>query len=218
VRGTDDFRETSLRTWAGLLEGVFPTGIPSSTKWTNLASMSSVLNRIGSQPNSNHMFFPTGGGMDLEGSSLYEEEDECLALKTGNRVAEVVKPSALLFESFGQDLEWAYFRIECQSLQPSGVYEDVQKGERASEEVVLVEPGTYAPRSAWDDASYEGKDLPETARLIIRSLGGGALVIFAKGSAYNLASGRGFDAYDGRHAKMSPAQFRDYIGQLAERH
>lgn len=215
VRGTDDFRKTSLRKWAGLLEAVFPTGIPSSAQWPDLTSISSVLNKVGAQQNSNHMFYPTGGGMDLEGSSVYEEEDGCLALKTGDRVAEVIKPSALLFESFGPEIEWAYFRLECQPLPLSGVYEDAEEGENTREEVVLVAPGTYAPRSAWDDDFFEGEALPKTARLIVRSLRG-PFVIFAKGSAYNLASGRSFDAYDGRHAKMSAAQFRAFIGRLAE--
>ena len=90
-----------MATWTDLLEGLFPIGIPVSAKWEDLASMSSVLNHVGLRLNSNHMFYPTGGGNDLRGAFPFDEESGCLALKTGERVAEVVKPSALLFESFG---------------------------------------------------------------------------------------------------------------------
>jgi hypothetical protein len=193
VRGTNDFRDSSLATWTDLLEGLFPTGIPESAKWTDVATMSSILDDVGSQSNSNHMFYPTGGGNDLRGAFPFDEESGCLALKTGERSAQVVKPSALLFESFGAELEWAYFRLECQPLSYSGVYEGEQKG--ANEEVVLVYPGIYAPRSAWDEDEYQGEPLPRTAELIDRSVGGGPFVIFAKGSAYNLSSGRGSDTY-----------------------
>lgn len=160
------------------------------------------------------MFYPTSGGMDLKGAFPFDEEPGCLALKTGKRVVEVVKPSALLFESCGAEVEWAYFRLECQSLPPSGVYEDLQEGAR--EEVVLIAPGIYAARATWDDDQYQGKPLPSTAQLIVRSVGGGPFVIFAKGSLYNLASGRGFDTYDARHAKMNAVEFREYIEKSAK--
>jgi hypothetical protein len=176
--------------------------------------MRAVLSHISSLPNSNHMFYPTGGGMDLDGAAVFDEEPGCLALKIGERVADVVKPSALLFESFGPEVEWAYFRLECQSLQLSGIYEDSQESETANEEVVLVAPGTYAARSVWDASEYQGKRLPNTAQLIIRNVGGGPFVIFAKGSHYNLASGR-VDAYDARHAKMNATEFRKYIESAA---
>jgi len=214
VRGTDDFRESSLSTWTALLEELFPTGVPVSAKWEDLTSISSVLNPIGLQEQSNHMFYPTGGGMDLIGASPFDEESGCLALKTGERSIEVVKPSALLFESFGDELEWAYFRLECQPMSYSGVYEGQQEG--ANEEVVLVSPGTYAPRSAWDDDEYQGERLPSTAQLVVRSVGGGPFVIFAKGSVYNLASGRGSDTYDARHVRMNSAEFRKYIERSAK--
>lgn len=154
--------------------------------------------------------------MDLEGAFSFDEEPGCLALKIGGPVADVVKPSALLFESCGTEAEWAYFRLECQPLPPSGVYEDLEGSGMTSEEVVLVAPGKYAARAVWDAGEYQGKRLPSTAQLIIRSVGGGPLVIFAKGSIYNLASGRGTDAYDARHAKMNAADFRDYIERSAK--
>lgn len=207
----DAFQKESLKLWTQALNKVFPKGVPSSAKWTDIAEMSAVLAIVGSQPNSNHMFFPTGGGMDLEGATPYKEEPGCLALKLGERVLEVVKPSALLFESFGPDLQWAYFRLECHPLPDSGVY-DTPQGD--SEEVVLVAPGEkYAPRSAWDNDEHEGKRLTRAARLIVRSTGGGPLVVFSKGSTYNFGNS---DTYDARHAKMDAAKFQEYIRRSAK--
>jgi serine/threonine-protein kinase len=175
--------------------------------------MSAVLNKIGSQPNSNHMFYPTSGGMDLDGAYPFENEPGCLALKTDDRVAEVVKPSVLLFECASPELEWAYFRLECEPLQPCGVYEDSTPVKR--EEVVLVASGTYARREAWDADEFQGKPLPSTAQLINRFIGGGPFVIFSKGSLYNLGRSGNFDAYNAVHAQMNAAQFRRLIEQFA---
>ena len=209
----------SLNLWTGLIRNLFPKGMPTAAVWTDLDSMGLVLNHIGSRRNASHMFYPTGGGMDLQGAIPFDEEPGCLALSTGRRVAEVVKPTALLFDSFGTELEWAYFRLECEPLAPCGVYKTEGKDDKTpppkSEEVVLVEPGTYAERSAWDAVEFRGQRLPESAQLITRSLGGGPFVIFAKGSLYSAVHARGFDAYDGRHAKMDAAEFRKFIAKLA---
>lgn len=203
-----------MSTWTDILEGLFPAGIPESAKWEDVGAMSHVLNLVGSKAQSNHMFYPSGGGMDLLGAFPFNEEPGCLALKVTDRSVEVVKPTALLFESFGPDLEWAYFRLECEPLSPTGVYKGPQV--RGSEELVLVSSGVYAPRSAWDNDDYEGKPLPSTAQLVTRSVGGGPFVVFAKGSSYNLSHGRGSDTYDARHAKMSAAAFRQYIEKSAK--
>ncbi len=207
----DSFRKECLKLWKQALNDIFPNKVPASAKWTEIAEMSAVLAVVGSQPNSNHIFFPTGGGMDLDGAAPYNEEPGCLALKVGDRVLEVVKPSALLFESFGDDLQWAYFRLECEPLPDSGAHVTPQGD---SEEVVLLGPGEkYVPRSAWDDDEHEGKHLTKAARLVVRSTGGGPLVIFSKGSTYNFGNS---DTYDARHAEVDAARFHDYIRRSAE--
>jgi serine/threonine-protein kinase len=105
----EDFRRENLKVWKELLESIFPLGIPSSAAWTDLRSMCSVLTKIASHSDSNHMFYPTHGGMDLLEAFPFEVEPGCLALRTGESMVEVVKPAVLLFESFGPRLEWAYF-------------------------------------------------------------------------------------------------------------
>ena len=208
----DNFREQCLADWKQSLIEIFSSGIPASAQWTDIQEMGKVLATVGSRQNSNHVFFPTGGGRDLDGAEIYSEEPGCLALKFGERAREVVKPTVLLFESFGDDLQWAYFRLECEPLPQSGAH-DTHQGD--SEEVVLVSPGEqYAPRSAWDEDEHEGKRLPPTALLIVRSTGGGPLVIFSKGSTYNFT--RSANTYDARHAKVDAATFRSYISKQTQ--
>ena len=86
-------------------------------------------------------------------------------------------------------------------------------GSFGSEEVVLVAPGIYANRVAWDENEYEGEHLPESARLVDRFFVGKPFVIFAKESTYNQTSEP--DAYDAQHAEISATQFKEYIKKRA---
>jgi hypothetical protein len=240
--GREEFREESLTAWAGLLKDLFPSGAPTSAQWKgDLSSMSAILNQIASPPRTNHLFFPSGGGMDLLEAMPFDEEAGCLALRTGDNSFEVLKPSVLLFEAVGSEPDWAYFRLESEPLKPCGVYDDEEEADneegnendgdqtessrkrrkikelvRKSEEVVLVAPGIYAPRSAWDANEYEAEPLPETAQLVSRFLSGDPFVIFAKGSLYNMGRYRNFDAYDPEYANQPAADFRKFIEKLSE--
>jgi hypothetical protein len=240
--GRDKFREESLNAWAGLLKDLFPSGTPTSARWTgDLSSMSAILNQIASPPRTNHLFLPSGCGMDLLEAMPFDEEDGCLALRTGDKSFEVLKPSVLLFEAVGSEPDWAYFRLESEPLEPCGVYDDEEEADnevedendgnltessrkrrkieelvRKSEEVVLVAPGIYAPRSAWDANEYDGEPLPETTQLVSRYLSGDPFVIFAKGSLYNMGQYVNFDAYDPECANQPAGDFRKFIGKLSE--
>lgn len=209
----DAFIELSLEAWSTALNSIFPNGIPGSTSWSDPKRIAAVLDIVGRSDQSNHLYYPTFGGNDLLGATVLKEEPDCVALRTGNRAYELVKPATLMFESNGPDLQWAYFRLECSPMLPTGVYESGYEGKR--EEVVLID-GEYAPRSAWDDDEFRGRPLPQSAKLIIRSITGEPFVIFAKGSVYNFARGNGFDAYNAPHAKMSADEFRAFIKRNAE--
>ena len=176
--GRDDFRETSLKAWGKSLDAIFPNGIPSSARWTDHHDIAKVLNIIGAKPNSNHAFFPTGGGLDLEGAAVLEQEPDYVSLKTGNRGYEVVIPAALLFESFGPELEWAYFRLECDTFPQTDVYDEPQ-GE--TEEVGCLGEGKYVSRSDWDAGEHRGRRLPDSTLLLVRRIGGGPIVVVCKG-------------------------------------
>jgi len=210
-----DFHTGTISHWAGILQLLFPDGIPKRAAWTDLNAIVNILNIIGAKDNSNHMFMPGGGGLDLERSRL-SHEDGCIELECAGLV-DIVKPVELSMHYFGpQATQWAYFRLETAGLQLSDVYEDISSV-RDYEEVTELSPGHYVDRSAWENGFYgyddDGRErkLPKDARPVSRYTHG-AFVIFPKGSIYNLTS----DTYDGRHNKMSATQFHEHISHAAK--
>jgi serine/threonine-protein kinase len=205
THGREDFRTWNLTEWETMLNSLFPTAIPARAIWKARRSIIAVLQKIGSVKDLTHFFYPDGGGLDLDGARQ-SVEAECIELDTG--VPTILKPRKLTFESFGRThLEWAYFRLEAATLEPSGVYDDLSG---CDEELAEIRPGFYVSRSALDSGEYEEdgevRPTPETARGVMRYLRG-TFVVFAKASTYN----RTPTTYDGRHAKMPASAFRAHI-------
>jgi serine/threonine-protein kinase len=199
-----------LAEWEAAIAKLFPGGAPETAQWNDITDIVRVLKVVGETDHSNHMFYPNGGGNDLADASV-SHEPGCIELRCGTTV--IVKPQGLTFNSFGKHPEWSYFRLETGGLAPSGVYETAHE----YEEVTELRPGQYVDRGAWDEGYYghdeEGRELklPKGARCLTR-LYDGAFVIFSKASIYNQIS----DTYDGRHAKMSAADFREYIRRAVD--
>jgi len=204
-----EFREKNLKAWDDFLLALFNGTVPDSCTWETKTDIIKILNEIGKNPQINHTFFPTGGGLGLSGAGVSVEKD-CIEIYFDEHAADIVRPKVLIFQSFGRPYEWAYFRLETKDLEQSGIYENLQ-GQR--EELTEISPGEYVDRSHWDEGFYgydeSGRDepLPDTARVVTRFFSG-AFVIFAKGSTYNAISG----TYDGRHSKMTAEEFKQYIG------
>ena len=51
--------------WQDLQKRLFPTTMPQRVIWENLYDIAMILNMIGSTSYLNHMYYPSGGGMDL---------------------------------------------------------------------------------------------------------------------------------------------------------
>ena len=124
-------------------------------------------------------------------------------------ISVIIRPSRLLFEAFGCDPEWNYFRLEAAELEPSGVYD--LEADTLYEELTDIGGESYANRSHWDDGEYNGRPLPEGSRVVMRYFGG-AFVIIQKTSLYNDLN----TTYDARHNKMTADEFREYIRGGAE--
>jgi serine/threonine-protein kinase len=201
------FKEENRQDWIDIQKKIFPTGLPTKCEWTNIAEIVYVLKIIGSLKNVNHMFFPRGGGFDLLDANLSSEKG-CIEILTGGMI-QIVKPSKLIFHSFqNADPQWNYFRIEADTLTPSGVYENY---DFPDEYLCEISNGTYIDRKYWDDGEYEGNKLSSKARLVSRHFRG-AFVIFQKTSTYNGNS----STYDGRHNKMSDDEFKKYIQTILQ--
>jgi hypothetical protein len=188
-----------MQEWESIIREVFTNGIPKFAEWDKNDEIIKVLKKIGSFKNSNHLFYPDGGGMDLDGASKSHERN-CIEINTGFN--EILSPRNLTFHSF-DNLEWSYFRLELNSLPQTKVYSyDVEFGEELCE----LEPLHYVKREHWDENEYNEEPLPNGSRLVERRLKG-SLVIVGKMSAYNAYS----NTYDGRHNKYSDSEFREYI-------
>lgn len=208
---SENFLETNQQQWFEIQTKLFPTSIPQRVIWEDINDIIKVLKIVCSYDNLNHLFFPTGGGLDLEDVRLSHEEG-CIELDF--QLIDIVKPKRLLFESFGYNHEWNYFRLEADRLEPSGVYE-TEAGEppydetHEREEVTQVYPGHYEDYSYYEDSYYiedEDYERPKGMKHVTRWFRG-AFVIFNKASVYNQTS----STYDGRHNKMTTDEFREYI-------
>lgn len=209
----EEFRIKNLQQWESTLKELFSDDIPKEKTWLGREIIIRVLNKIGEVPSLNHLLLPNGGGLDLT-NAKHSIENNCIELRFGGS-AEIVKPVSLKFNSFDADLEWAYFRLETEELEPSGVYDT--KSDLGYEEVTELSPGYYVSRSVWeygyygyDENGYQ-KKLPSTARVVSRSFGG-AYVIVAKTSKYNQIPA----TYDGRHNRMTAEKFYQEMAREAE--
>lgn len=193
--------------WAHLQTKLFPISTPLRAVWTDPAELVKILDLLGKRSNMNHLFFPNGGGLDLKAASFSEREAGCIELDFGG-AAYLLKPHRLMFESFGYEAQWNYFRLEAAELAPSGTYEEFDAKYGHEELTDLGEEG-YVDRGHWDEQEYRGDPLPPGSRVVVRYFRG-AFVIFEKTSLYNKVS----ETYDGRHNKMNADEFRDYIGKV----
>lgn len=213
-------RNEMLPEWKNMMDSLFPVSIPKFAQWTELEDMIEVLNQIGKQcSKSNHMFFPSGGGLDLTGAKLSAVEEGCVELHTKG-LTKLVKPQELIFFSIDKDPGWMGFRLDLSTLQPSGVYEEYSENS-ITEEVTEVLPGVYEQRAVWDYGYYIYPDsdreerLRANARVVTRFLRG-SLVIFSKVSWYNLVRTKNFDAYNAIHNEFSAEEFYEFIKDMAQ--
>lgn len=203
-----DYRVQNPLQWIEAQKVLFPLELPTRAIWEDVKSIVSVLDFLGNVDNLNHMLFPRSGGLDLERASI-SREDGCIEL-LANDLITIVKPKRLMFESFENEPEWCYFRLETGDLVPSGIYPDLEPS-WCEELLTEIDGQTYADYSCWEAGEYESLPLPENSRVVKRVFRGD-FVIFQKTSLYNMNP----DTYDGRHNKMSADAFRTHIKEVIQ--
>lgn len=205
------FHESKRREWFDIQNKLFPTSIPERVIWNTREDILKVLKLLCSSEYLNHVFFPISGGLDLIDVRL-SAENECLELDFG--VIEIIKPKRLFFESFGDDPEWNYFRLELDELKPVEFAETTEKTVRKIndyyEDVTELAPGKYYPYSVLT-ADREDFFITRYGRWVRRRFRGN-FVIFGKRSTYNLTS----ETYDGRHDMMTADEFRNLIKKVVD--
>jgi hypothetical protein len=206
----DETEEKHLNEWKEVLKEIFKGPIPESRTWTDKKEMNRALYFLGRNPDLNQTYLPDGGRLHLKRGEDSSEPD-CLDLHFVDHPVCIVKPRALIFQSFGKAHEWDYFRLETKELDPSGWYPNL---EGIKEELTEISPGDYADRKYWDLGSYEydetGREIPlsSRARIVFRYFSG-AWVILVNDSPYLEISGSG----NGGHSEMTEEAFKEFISE-----
>ena len=217
----EDFHSRARKAWVAAIRNAAGPDVPSSGAWRGAGTITRILTHI-MGTNSNHTHLPGGGGLDMQRVRPSENEPGCLEFFPfdSDDVVYLMKPKRLTLEYIEEAPGESFFHLELDELEPTGVYpksddegadgEDgplARRYEQFSEEVVEVGARQYVSRSGWDDGEYpNGRELPKTARLVVRHFRGAAMAV-SKGSIWNGAA----ETYDGRHSRMTPEQIRRVI-------
>lgn len=187
-----DYRLRNVYEWEDALSKIFPVSIPISCSWEKPEAIIQVLKILFERyDNLNHAFYPRGGGMDFDKVDIYEQDDELLLIN--NDV--ILKPRVLIFESMN-NLDWSYFRLEVEEIEP--IYE---RNVNEFEERLFILP----------NGGYSGNETDETfesSRFIK-----GSFLITKKTSKINELSGH-YSACSGLHNKYSNSDYKEVLNEI----
>jgi len=191
--------------WSENVKSLFLLNIPDECKWTSFLRIAAVLNKISSGKSGCDLYFAQGG-KELLSRATFSYEDGCIELIADWDV--VLKIKSLEFNSIENNLEWSYFYIHTDRLNPSGSYVPT-KNSWEREALIEYTPTKYFDRDEYFYRNVFGEELPKPKRYLDRLLTGD-LVIFSRSSVYSQMN----EHLDGRHAKMGPAEFKYYVKGL----
>lgn len=204
-----DFSSRNLTEWLEIQNLLFPMGSPAHAEWTKKEDIINILSVIAERKSLNHMFYPSGGGLDLVGVEPAGEPG-FISLLVGEQSAEILKPKKLCYESFGYDPEWNYFWLESEEIPPiDGVALSLNG---FSQYLTELDRGEYTGPEAWETNEYNYMPLPTTVRRVDRFIKG-AFVFFSKASRYNATSST-YDAWQ----NMGEVKFRELIEKAAAKY
>jgi serine/threonine-protein kinase len=193
--------------WKEISKTLFYNVCPKRAIWQDLNDIVNALNEACKYKNLNHLIFPESGGLDLIKAQI-SIEPECIELEFDGSIG-IVKPKRLIFESFKEDTQWNYFRMETDRMDSIAPY---TPKEAFKESVVEIKLGIYTDIDCHIYNDFNGGELPDSSRIITRFLRGD-FVLFQKTSIYNKMP----VTYSGLHNKCSTDDFRIIIEKLIEK-
>lgn len=183
------FRKVNLKFWEEKLLEIFNNLIPMHCEWDNILQIREVINKIGIDRH-NYMFYPGGGGFNITGCEISSRKDYLMEILAG--IPNICYPRRLVFDSICGEIEWSYFRLELNELEPSGLYSNKMEFD---EEVYENFTGELMP--------YSDYRQNESCRHILRLLKGTILIV-PQMCYYNMIP----STDDGRHNKYNHDMFR----------
>jgi len=199
----DDFKKRCRKEWNFIISQITPY-TPETVVWSNIEEIVKVLDLVSQTESFNHMFLPSGGGLDLRGCRLSRKQG-FIEMNADGYIT-LVKPKRLYMEIFG-DHQWNYFLLETEQIPPCGLYEYDNTDDVYEECVLEIEPDVYIEPYHLNYGTYNGNKLPEYTRKIYIGLKGN-YVIFPKDSYYNL----NMKSYNALQTKYeTPLKFKTFI-------
>lgn len=205
----DEWDERISYQWRELINNLFPMVVPLRTVWTDTDKILKILKMISKYQDLNHMFYPTGGGVDLDSAEKGREKNSITINYT-----EIMFPEKLTLECCPEN-EWNYFWLQLKNIEP--IFSE-NKG-RFAEYLVDYDSKEYVNES-YESATQREREYPTGSEIkeYMRYLKG-AFVIFAKNSPYNignysLGGSKKFDAYQPYHEKLGEEDFRKLINKM----
>ena len=191
-----EFRKENLILWKEKLLNVFNGAIPSHYEWNNMVEIVDVINSIGIE-SLNHMLYPDSGGLDIVGWNISGFNRNLIEISVGGTAPNICSPLKLVFDCIDNEAEWAYFRLELNELQSSGLYTDKK---------IIVEE-LYEYNGIFE--LYSEYPSNNCFRHILRVLKG-TLLIIPKSCYYNNIP----ETYLGTHNRYNHTGFRRVMEKL----
>jgi len=205
--------------WGYLLDDIIGHR-PTEIKWTTFDSIVSVLDRIAQTHSLNHVFLPSGGGLDLEGVKGYK--NNLIELNFGYK--RIVNPKGLYLRTY-ESAEFNHFYLE---TNPIEIFSDdglCVSENRYDDQYLKVTEDIYAELWNVNYPKCKGVDTKGLEEVIVSHRGG--YVFFPKMSFYNLdldkprykigSAGYYFDPYSALHEKIGSAnKFASFIEEVME--
>ena len=221
ILGSGDSKKICEYEWSYLLDDLVLCS-PRIIKWEAFDSISTVLNRVALTHSLNHMFLPSGGGMDLEGVKPYK--NQYLEMDIGYK--RIVKPKLLQLNVYSNPM-FNHFYLETSPIQIQRNDDSIDEEYGYSDRYLQIDEDRYV-ETWWENYDfYEGEPIANKDIVVVSHKG--AYVIFPKISFYNLDIDKCrfelngyncfFDPYDALHEKIgSAAKFdvfmQDVIGLM----
>jgi len=197
--------------WKEITQRLFNYIEPDSAKWINPSDIATVLNIISKYNWINHFFFPSGGGLDVNGNAKVDEYG-FIRLTLGSSVTYTFKPKSLYFCSVNKNVSYNFFWLECETVEP--LFPD--KCRSCIEDCIeYYEDDEYQIVSRYDidEDSYDNPIMKFHGSYLCR-LFTGNVVITSKESIWN----RFFDSYSGEHNKYTYLDFKKLLEETEKKY
>ncbi len=201
LNNKDNHLINQAKEWDFIQNQLFLTSV-TSARWTNFDDIVKILQFVTKRSNLNHLFLPTGGGIDAEKVEKAYEKGHIFIYNIGPVIQ--LKPKNLYMECFTNPI-YNYFLLEAENIEPI-CRENINTNK---EYCAALSNGEHIISDGINYGVYKydsDEKLPQDTRIVERYTGGKFLFTF-KMYGYNSING----TYDARHNAATIQEFRKYM-------